>query len=397
MAGSLVAARSLPAEATDEESFWLRVRDAYAPSGRLLNLNNAAVSPQPKPVQEAMIAAYRFANELPDVHMWEDLDGQRDRTRAALAQLADCEAQEIALNRNATEGLCTVVQGIDLRPGDEVVISEWDYDSIRHAWEQRAQRHGLVLRRVDFAPLDSDDRIVDTYRAACSTRTKVMHFTHMLHYTGRVLPVQRLCAVARECGAQSVVDAAQSFAQVPLSFRAIGCDYLAVSLHKWLCAPFGTGMLIVKRDRIEPLWPLFAPYGKVEGIDKLDGWSLGTYSSPAEHAIQAALAFHHEIGAHRMHARLQMLSRYWSRAALDIPGMQLHTPVTHPDTSAVITFSLAGLEARKLESLLRSDYGIRVKARERAGFTGVRVSPHIYTTPADLDRFVAALRRIAQS
>lgn len=395
-AGSLLAGSPALASIAEQEDPWRKVAGEYTPSNQLLNLNNAGVSPQPKIVQEAMIRAYRFANELPDVNMWEVLDGSRARIKEKLAQLAGCDPGEIALNRNATEGLCTAIYGIDLRAGDEVILCDWDYDSMRHAWEQRAKRNGITLKVVSFDLLSDDEAIIEAYRRAFTSRTRVMHLTHMLHYTGRVLPVEALCGLARERGVQTIVDAAQSFAQLPLNFRDIGCDYLAVSLHKWLCAPFGTGMLIVKSSRIEALWPLLSPYEAApKGIDKLDGSSVGTYSSPAERAIESAIDFHNALGTAAIHARLRHLSRYWIDRAKDIRGFRLHTPIQDARTAAVTLFSITGMEAEAIEKRLRAEHGIRVRFRKRGSLTGVRISPHIYTVTADLDRFVAALRSVA--
>lgn len=395
--GGLLVGETAIALADDEEQRWSAVAREFTPSKQLLNLNNAGVSPQPKVVQEAMIQAYRFANEQPDVNMWEVLDGSRGRIKEKLARMADCDAGEIALNRNATEGLCTAIYGIDLRAGDEVILADWDYESMRHAWQQRAARDGVVLRVVSYDLLASDETIIESYRRAFSARTKVLHLTHMLHYTGRVMPVQALCALARQNGAQTIVDAAQSFAQLPLSFRTIGCDYLAVSLHKWLCAPFGTGMLIVKRERIDALWPLLSPYvAKPAGIDKFDGSSVGTYSSPAERAIEAAIDFHNQLGTAAIHARLRALTRYWMAKAQDIPGFKAYTPLDDANTAAVSLFSIDGIEVEAIEKRLREHHGIRVRWRKAQTLAGVRVSPHIYTSKADLDRFVGALRSISR-
>ena len=388
-----------PAARCDEPGDWARVRAAFTPSQHILNLNNAGVSPQPKIVQEAMVRAYRFANELPDVNMWEVLDGDRERIKEKLSVIAGCMPREIAFNRNSTEGLSTAIFGIDLAPGDEVIVSDWDYPAMRHAWALRAKRHGIVIKPVSFDPMAEDDEIVSQYRMAVTPRTKVMHLTHMVHYTGRVLPVERLCAVAKDAGdIQTIVDAAQSFAQLPLSFERIGCDYLAVSLHKWLCAPFGTGMLIVRQSRFDALWPLLGPFtGDPHGVDKIDGENLGTYSSPAEHAIGTAVDFHTAIGTERVHDRLRYLSRYWIERASDVRGFTLHTPMSHPETAAITLFSINGLDAGTIEKRLRREHNIHVLTRNIHGLSGIRVSPHVYTNEADLERFAAALHHVART
>lgn len=391
-AGGAAVMGGVPVSAARGKDTWHAVRAAYTPSSPLMNLNNAGVSPQPLVVQNAFIDAYRFANGEPDVNMWETLDGTRDRTKAKLARLADCDVEEIALNRNSTEGLCTAIHGIDLNAGDEILLSPWDYDSMRQAWLQRGRRHGVVVRDVNFDALASDDAIVEAYRRAITKRTRVMHLTHMLHSTGRVLPVEALCELARAHGLQTIVDAAQSFAHIPLSFKRIGCDYLAASLHKWLCAPFGTGMLIVRKERIDALWPLVAPLsGDAKGIAKIDGWNLGTYSSPAEHAIEPAIDFHEQLGTATIHARLRELSLHWIEKARSLPGFKLHTPLDPATLGAVTLFSIAGRSSEELEKVLRERHRIRVRFRNVNGLTGLRVSPHIYTSLDDLDQFAAAL------
>jgi selenocysteine lyase/cysteine desulfurase len=390
------AATSRPAtERYKDEEFWSRVRSAYSMHPQIANLNNAGVSPQPNVVQEAVIANNRFANLLPAVNMWDRLDAGRPAIKAALAVLADCDADEIALNRNSTEGLCTIIFGMPLRRGDEIVLSDWDYDSLRHAWEQRARRDGIELRIARFDPMASAQTIVRAYAEAIGPRTRAVYATHMLHYTGRVLPIPEIVAIAKRRGAITVVDAAQSFAQMPVSFRKFGCDFMAVSLHKWLCAPFGTGMLVVSRARIPDIWPLTAPYEDAPvGIEKFDWSSLGTYSSASEQGISQAITFHRTFGADLLHARLRYLTGYWASRAADIPGFRLHTPIDADTQGALALFSIEGLDPPAIEKRLMDDWQVHVVTRKRKELYGLRVSPHAYTSLAELDRFVAGLRSI---
>ena len=195
----------------DDEKRWEHVRARYTEQEPLLNLNNAAVSPPPLAVEQAVIDAFRLVSRNPDVNMWTRLDANLPSIKAALAALVDCDPAEIALNRNSTEGLSTVIFGVPLQPGDEVVVSEWDCPSSLGGWQQRASREGIQVVRVRFDPLDDDDAIVRAYSSALTARTRLMQLTHMLHWTGRVLPAERLCELARERGVVSLVDGAQSF------------------------------------------------------------------------------------------------------------------------------------------------------------------------------------------
>lgn len=375
---------------------WNEIRQAYPAQRPLVNLNNAAVSPATLVTEQAMIDAYRFINQNPDVNMWEHLDAKIPAIKAKLAALADCSAHEIALNRNSTEGLCTAIFGLPMEPGDGVLLPDWDYASMRASWFQRQAREGIDINPVRFTLLDSDDDIVEAYREAIAPRTKAMLITHMLHWTGRVLPVERLCALAREHGITTIVDGAQSFAQIPVSFRKLGCDVFVTSLHKWLCAPVGNGMMIIRAELIDKFWPLFSPYEQAPvGINKFDTPNLGTLNCAAQTAIEPAIDFHNSVGIDRIHDRLRFLTRYWIERASDIPGFRLHTPLDRDDLGAVSLFALEHIGVRDVESALRAR-NFRVRYREVSDVAGVRVSPHIYTTTGELDQFVGALREIAR-
>jgi len=377
---------------TDAYVDWARVRESYPVQHPLLNLNNAAVSPPPLVVEQAVIDAYRFVSKNPDVNMWTGLDAKLPAIKRQLATLADCAADEIALNRNASEGLSVAIFGIPLSAGDRVLVSPWDYPSALGGWQQRQMREGIVVDTVAFDLLASDDDIVAAYSSAIRPGTRVLHLTHMLHWTGRVLPVARLCALARERGIITIVDAAQSFAQMPISFRELGCDFFVTSLHKWLGAPVGNGMLIINRQRIGETWPLLAPFDVTPDTgDKFDHWNLGTYNSALQAGIEPAIRFHQAIGVANVHARLRALTRYWTARAADIYGLRIHTPLDTDALGAVSLFSIDGVDAARLETTLRQSFSVHVKYRRVGQLEGLRVSPHIYMDEADLDAFVIAL------
>lgn len=379
------------------DDFWDRVRAAYPEQQPLLNLNNAAVSPPPLVVEQATVDAYRLVSQNPDSNMWQKLDAALPDVKAQLAELIDCDPDEIALNRNSTEGLCTAIFGIPLSAGDQVVVSAWDYPSVLAAWRQRQEREGIEVVTADFDLMDSDEDIVAAYAAALTPRTRVLQVTHMYHWTGRVVPAERLCRMAGESGARTVVDGAQIFAQMPVSFRELGCDYYITSLHKWMGAPVGNGMLVVRRDRIDDTWPLLAPFDPPPlRVDKFDHWNLGTYNSALQAGIAPAALLHKEIGVERIHARLRELTRHWVDRAKDIPGFRLHTPLDTENLGAVTLFSIDHLDGRAVERELRETYRVHTKYREIRHLSGMRVAPGIYTRKDELDRFVSALREVVE-
>ncbi|WP_233805219.1 aminotransferase class V-fold PLP-dependent enzyme [Paraburkholderia sp. HP33-1] len=379
------------------ERFWENVRAAYPMQQPLMNLNNAAVSPPPIVVEQATIDAYRFVSRNPDVNMWSKLDAALPSVKEQLAALADCSPEEIALNRNSSEGLSTVIFGLPLSAGDQVLISEWDYPSARAAWMQRQQRERITVASVDFDVMGSDDEIVRAYEEAMTSSTRVILLTHMLHWTGRLLPVKRICELARERKIITIVDGAQTFAQMPVSFRDLDCDFFITSLHKWLCAPVGNGMLIVRANRIDETWPLLAPFDTPPlRIDKFDHWNLGTYNSALQAGIAPALEFHRKIGPTKIHARLKELSHYWIELAHHIPGFTLHTPL-NADLGAVSLFSIANVDSRKVEQALLERHQIHVKYRQARHIEGLRVSPHIYMLKTDMNAFVSALAQVVHT
>jgi selenocysteine lyase/cysteine desulfurase len=382
-----------------DQAYWGAVRSAYPEQRPLLNLNNAAVSPPPLVVEQAVIDAFRLISHNPDVTMWSKLDAELPGVKAELAGLIEADPEEIALNRNSTEGLCAAIFGIPLTPGDQVLVSPWEYPSVRAAWRQREQRDGVEVVEVHFDLMDDDDTIVAAYAGALTPPARVLQVTHMSHWTGRVLPAKRLCALARANGVTTVVDGAQTFGQIPVSFRDLGCDYFVTSLHKWLGAPVGNGMLVMREAVIDRTWPLLAPFDPPPlRIDKFDHWSLGTYNSALQAGIAPAVRFHEQIGTGAVHRRLEHLTRYWvDRAGATVDGFRLHTPLDADQLGAVSLFSVDGLDSRAIEVELRERHQVHVKYREVGPLNGMRVSPHVYTLEEELDRFVDALDSVVRA
>ena len=378
-----------------DEAFWKEVRQQFDLDPEVINFNNGSVGPQSKQVQDVHMDMYRTSNQAPAFHMWKKFNKKREELRTELAMLMDADTEEVAINRNTTEGLSNVTFGLDLQPGDEVVVSDFDYPFMLNAWRQRQMREGIVLNEVKLPlPIENVDHVVELYRKAITPKTKVVHLTHVLNWTGQVMPVKEITAMAKELGCEVVVDSAHALAHVPLSFKDIGCDYMATSLHKWLGAPFGTGALIIKKEKKAGLWPLMSPYEpKSDDIKKFE--FLGTRSIPAEMAALDAIAFHRKLGPENVHKRLHYIKNYWVNQVKDLKRVTIHTSIKPEFSGAIATISIERLTAGDIASALRKEAGFDVGYVVFNGMDAVRISPHIYTSLAELDMLVAIIKKLA--
>lgn len=386
-----------PLDAAGDEELWARMAQAYTVSPNILNLNNGGVSPQPKVVQDAVDRYYHLSNEAPTYYMWQILDRGREPLRRKLADLAGVSHEELAINRNTTEALGTFTWGIDMKRGDEIVMTKQDYPNMIHAWKQRELREGVKINWINLnLPVDNDDAVIKAYVDATTSRTKIWHITHLITWTGQILPATKLCAEARKRGIISLVDAAHSFAHIDYKISDLNCDYFGTSLHKWLCAPFGTGLMYIRKPLIEKTWPIF-PNDKPQSPDIRKFEALGTRSFAPEQAIGQAIDFHHAIGGKRKQERLHYLKKYWCDAILKNSRVKLHISLKPEYSCALGTFSIDGMDVGDISTKLMADYGIHTVSIKWENINTVRVTPHVYTTTKDLDRFIDAVLKIAAS
>lgn len=385
-----------PEQSAQDEDLWARIQQAYTTSPNIINLNNGGVSPQPKVVQEAANRYYAYANEAPSYFMWRILDQGREPLRAKLADLGGCSPDELAINRNTTEAVNTVIFGLNLKAGDEVVLTKYDYPNMINAWKQRERRDGIVLKWLDFdIPMESDEEVIAKFRGAITPRTRVFHITHMINWTGHIMPAKALCQLARENNIDSLVDGAHTFGHLSFNIPDLGCDYFGTSLHKWLCAPFGTGMLYIRKAKIKDVWPLLAsPENQEDNIRKFE--NIGTRSFAIEQAIGSAINFHTAIGSKRKEARLNYLKNYWVDKIKDLDKVHLYTSTKSDLSRALFNFGIEGMDAGPAHNVLFRDYKIHTSPIKWEKVNGPRVTPHVYTTLYDLDRLVEGIEKMAK-
>jgi selenocysteine lyase/cysteine desulfurase len=386
-----------PTAAATDEDLWARMAQAYTVSPNILNLNNGGVSPQPKVVQDAVDRYYHLSNEAPSYYMWQILDRGREPLRKKLADLTGVSHDELAINRNTTEALGTFTWGIDMKRGDEIVMTKQDYPNMIHAWKQRELREGVKITWINLTlPVENDESVLKAYVDATTSKTKIWHITHLLTWTGQILPAAKLCAEARKRGITTIVDGAHSFAHVDYKISDLKCDYFGTSLHKWLCAPFGTGLMYINKPFIEKTWPIF-PTDKPLSPDIRKFEALGTRSFAPEQAIGQAIDFHNAIGGKRKQERLHYLKKYWCDAITKNPRVKLHISLKPEYSCGLGTFSIDGLDVGDIASKLMSEYGIHTVSIKWENVNAVRIGPNVYTTTKDLDRFIDAVGKIAAS
>lgn len=379
-------------ELAADEDFWYYIQQSFTVNPGIINLNNGGVSPAPRTVQEAMKRYYDLSNEAPSYYMWRVLDQGREPLRRNLARLAGCDAEEIAINRNSSEGLETIIFGLQLKAGDEVVAARQDYPNMINAYKQREKRDGIKMVWINLElPSEDEEYLVQQYVKAFTPRTKVVHITHIINWNGQILPVKRIAQEAHKRGIEVVVDGAHSFAHFKFSIPDLDADYFASSLHKWLYAPIGSGLLYVKKDKISKIYPLFATSDDPLKPDIRKFEALGTRPFFIEQAIGKAIEFHEMIGSERKEKRLHYLKNYWMEKVKGLPGVKLNTSL-HPRWGCAIgNIGIAGKKPGELDGFLFNQYKIHSVGIEWENINGVRITPNVYTSTRDLDVLVEGI------
>lgn len=394
---SLESLQALGHASADDEDFWRRIREAYSCSPSIINLNNGGVAPQPRVVQEAVQYYNRMCNEAPSYYMWRILDQGREPLREKLARIAGCSADELAIQRNSSESLETIIFGLRLKAGDEVVLSKQDYPNMINAWKQRAHREGIILKWVNLElPSEDVQYMVEAYTKEFNPRTKLVHLTHVINWNGQALPVAKIAEVAHNQGIEVLVDGAHSFAHLVFDIPSLKVDYFGTSLHKWLSAPFGSGLLYVRKEKIKNLYPLLAAADpESEDIRKFE--NLGTRSFPIEHAISHAVDFFEMIGAQRKYDRLYSLQKHWTDQVKSHPKIKLNHPLSRSFSGAIGNVQVVGMKPEEVANNLFEKNKIHAVAIQWENIHGVRITPNVYTTKDELDILAKALLKMANA
>lgn len=358
--------------------------------------NSGSAGVMPSPVLEYVLDLVRQMNSIPPYEAWKHWTATRNKNLSRLAAMLNVHTTEVQLVRNTTEALNMIIYGLPLKAGDHILYSKHDYPFAKNAWQNRASRDGIELIAVDFKLPDSDESILAAYQRAMTPQVKIIHCTHITHAQGHIMPIAALARLAHQNGAEVVVDGAHSVGQIPVDLAMINCDYFATSLHKWLNAPHGTGLLFVKEPLIGNLYNHPSSYS--ETFDKIDKFEqVGTRAFQQEIGVSAALDFHEQLGSRAKYERLQVLKTYWTSKLQDLENVIFYTDFNQENSAAIVTFRIKNQPIRNCLKQLSETYRIHAKSVGGDWGGGIRISVNIFTSFDDLDQLVAAIRTMAQA
>ena len=379
-----------------DEDYWSVIQNSFTVTRGIVNLNNGGVSPSPRIVTEALVRYIWQQEDATAYTMWQILEPQSETIRTGLAEIFGCDREEIAITRNASESLEILLMGLDFKPGDEILTTTQDYGRMLTTLRQRERREGLVLKLVQIPiPPKNLSEITAAFERGITPKTKLILISHQINITGQITPVKAVCDMARAKGIETIVDGAHSFAQFDFKQKDLGCDYFGTSLHKWLYSPKGTGLLYVKRDKIAKLWPLMAAEStQAADIRKFE--EIGTHSAAPRLAIGESMLFHNAIGGKRKEARLRYLSRYWMNRLKDVPKIGFNTSFDPNQSCAIANVKVEGVEPTAIGNYLFNKHRIFTTPIVHEEFKGIRITPNVYTTLNELDRFCDLMEQIAR-
>lgn len=384
-----------PDEVAKDEDFWAAIRQGYKLKPDYINLENGYYCFQPQETLENFINHVREVNYQGSYYMRTVQWDNKKKVAARLAELAGCSKEELIITRNTTESLDMIIGGQNWKAGDEALMAEQDYGAMLDHFAMIAKRFGVVNKRINVPNHpQSDEEIVNVYANAITPKTKLLMICHMVNITGQILPVRKICDMAHSKGVLVMVDGAHAFAHIKYNIPDLGCDFYGTSLHKWLSVPLGAGFLYVKKEHIPNIWPLIGDGNtNMSDVDRLN--HIGTHPVHTDLAINNAIDYYLAIGVERKEARLRYLQNYWTSKVRSVPNIELNTPADPTRSCGIANVGIRNMKPSDLADTLLKKYKVYTVAIDGANVHGCRITPNIYTTTAELDTFVAALKEMA--
>ena len=384
-----------PATLAADDAFWKGIREHYILKTDYINLENGYYNMTPQPTLEKYFENIRYVNYHGAFYMRTMQVENKQKMVAKLANLVGCGVDELIITRNTTESLDTIISGQHWEKGDEAVMALQDYGAMLDMFQQVSDRHGVVLKKVSVPNHpSSDEELVSLYENAITPKTKLLMICHMINISGQIMPVKKICDMAHSKGVAVMVDGAHAIAQLEFKIQDLNCDYYGASLHKWLGVPLGAGMLYVRKENVHKVWPLIADNEKdPHNIKRLN--HTGTLPTATDLTIADAIDYYMMIGVKRKEERLRYLQQYWTSKVRGVPKIVLNTPADPQRACAIANVGIEGIPPATLAKRLLEEHKIYTVAIDNANVQGCRITPNLYTTTAELDALVAALKKLA--
>ncbi len=380
-----------------DDEIWSTVRAQYDLKPDYINLESGYYNIIPQPTMQKYLKQVQMVNREGSYYMRTRRFKEKEEVTQKLAEFVGCSSEELVITRNTTESLDLIIAGYPWEKGDEAIYAKQDYGAMKVMFEQIAKRHGVVNKIVSVPNHPkSDEEIVALYEGQITSRTRLIMVCHIVNITGQILPIKKICEMAHRHGVEVMVDGAHAVGHFDFEISSFDCDYYGSSLHKWLATPLGAGLLYVNKRNTAKIWPLLGDYTKdLNDIRRLN--HIGTHPVHTDLAILNAIDYHHWIGTERKENRLRFLQRYWSDALRDVPNVVVNTPVDSHRSCGIANVGVTTMSPAEMADRLLKDHHVFTVAIDYANVQGCRISPNVFTTTAELDQFIAAIKTLAAS
>ena len=380
-----------------EENFWKSIRKDYLLKKDYVNLENGYYCFIPQPTLNKYLEHVKRINFEGSYYMRNQLDLDKRKTAERLSNLVNCDKDELAITRNTTESLDLIISGFPWKKNDEAIFAMQDYGSMQEMFKLTAKRRGIVNKIISVPNHPkNDEEIVSLYEKQITKKTKLIMVSHMINITGQILPVKKICEMAHSYNIDVLVDGAHCVGHIDVDIKDLNCDYYGSSLHKWLSAPLGTGLLFVKKEKISKIEPILA--GHVHQRDNIMRLNhIGTHPVHSDLAINDAIDYLESIGIERKQNRLRYIQRYWSDKLRFKNNIIINTPTEIQRSCGIANIGVKNKTPDELSKILFNEYGIFTVAIDYANVKGCRITPNIYTNEEELDYFVESIIKIASN
>ena len=385
---------SLPPFKT-EDDLWKTVRGHYSLKPDYINLENGYYNIIPNPTLYKYIEHVKTINFEGSYYMRNNLEDDNLKLRKRISDWLSCDMKNIIITRNTTESLDLIIGGYPWEKGDEAIYAQQDYGSMKLMFEQVSKRYNIKTNVISIPNHpSSDEEIVQLYENQITKKTKLLMVCHMINITGQILPIKKICEMAHSYGVEVMVDGAHCIGHFNFSIEDLNCDYYGSSLHKWLSAPLGAGLLYIKEKHISKIWPLLAGHSNdFNGIKKLN--HLGTNPVHVHLAINNALDYIDWVGIKRKGKRLKKLQNHWIQNLKNVSNVEINTPLSFSRSFGIGNIGIKGMPPKIMAEQLLKKFNIFTVAIDYANVKGCRITPNIYNSIDEIEVFIDAIRKLA--